>query len=564
MSKILGIHQSGPISSAALIINGQIIAAAPEERFTRVKQDSSFPRNSIDFCLSEADLDFSELDIIAVGWNPGINVALRKRPQMEKSWYPGQWLSAVPNFLLPGRVSDVRSTSQVFTDSIGAQTRIEYFNHHDCHAYLAFKLSKFPDAAIAVVDGFGEQSCTTLYKAEGDELTKLSEIVFPQSIGMFYSTITDFLGYRPFSDEWRVMGMAAYGDPNSHSKLDDLITVESDGSYSLDLSFFDFYNFDRPSFYSPKFIENFGPPRIFGGELSQSHFDMAAAAQRVFSRVMQHILLSLHEQTGLERLCLAGGSAMNSLFNGKIKKLTPFEDVFVGFSPDDSGNSIGAALLASKKLGLTPSLGLITSHLGPEYSDSEIRKKLELFKVRFDEVDNFHEIVAQLLAEGNIVGWFHGRSEFGQRALGGRSIIAAATSRDMKDRINSAVKYRESYRPFAPVCLEEDIDSLMHTHGHKQIRFMEMALDWKEGERRFPAVVHQDGTGRVQTVGPEPEHPLRKLLEKYKELTTLPVLLNTSFNLNDEPIVNTPDQAIRTFFSSGIDVLSIGRFIVLK
>ena len=563
---ILGIHQSGPISAAALLRNGELVAASPEERFTRRKQDSDFPLKAIDYCLRYAGITIEELAGVAIGWNPGINAGLKyRRAYSDRARYPGDWLASVPNAILP-MVCDVSaSVRQVFSGESGSKLNISYFNHHDCHAYLSYKVSGYERCAILVVDGYGEQAATTLYSAENDQLTLLKTFEFPNSLGCFYSAITHYLGYRPFSDEWRVMGMSAYGDSNSINELEQLIELTDDYGYELDLRYFDFYNFDRPHFFSQRLVELLGEPRASGGPILARHYDIAAAAQRIFERTMTHLLIGLRKKTGMENLCISGGSAMNCLFNGKITDLTGFHNVCAGFAPDDSGNSIGAALLASRAIGVSSQLQSQLPYLGPEYSDIEVENKLKRFKLNYRRVDNFHAEVARLLADGNIVGWFHGRAEFGQRALGNRSILASPLVPEMKERINQAIKFRESYRPFAPVMPLDDLCKYMDLNAPLEIAYMEKAIRWRAGmAERLPAVVHNDGTGRVQTVTDRTNDNLLQLIKEFKSITGESVLINTSFNVNDEPIVSSPEDAIRTFVSSGLDVLSLGSFIIKK
>ncbi len=563
---ILGIHQSGPISSAALLRGGELIAASPEERFTRRKQDSDFPLKAVEYCLRHAGIGFGDLDGVAIGWNPGVNAGLKyRRAYSDRARYPGDWLAAVPNALLPLVNDAASSTQQVFSGESGAALKISYFNHHDCHAYFSYKLSGYERCAILVVDGYGEQAATTLYTAENDRLTLLKTYDFPNSLGCFYSAITHYLGYRPFSDEWRVMGMSAYGNADAVRELDDLVALTDDHSYELDLRYFDFYNFDRPHFYSRRLVELLGEPRCHNDPLVARHYDIAAAAQRIFERTMTHLLVGLREKTGMENLCISGGSAMNCLYNGKLSELTGFRHVCAGFAPDDSGNSIGAALLASRSIGVSPRLQQQLPYLGPQYSDAYIEQKLKRFKLNYRRADDYHVEVARLLADGKIVGWFHGRAEFGQRALGNRSILASPLVPDMKEQINQAIKFREAYRPFAPVMPLDDLCEYMDVSEPLEIAYMEKAIRWRPGmTERLPAVVHNDGTGRVQTVTERTNSNLLRLIEEFKRLTGVPILINTSFNVNDEPIVSSPEDAIRTFVSSGLDALSLGSFLIEK
>lgn len=562
---LLGIHQSGPISAAALLRDGELIAASPEERFTRRKQDSDFPIKAMEYCLKYAGITLEDLAGVAIGWNPGVNAGLKyRRAYSDRARYPGDWLAAVPNLLLSAVDGTVSSTQQVFSGE-ALNLNISYFNHHDCHAYLSYKMSGYDHCAIIVVDGYGEQAATTLYTAKNDRLSLQKTYDFPNSLGCFYSAITDYLGYRPFSDEWRVMGMSAYGNADAARELENLVMLTDDYGYELDLRYFDFYNFDRSHFYSRRLVEMLGEPRSHNAPLLARHYDIAAAAQRVFEKTMTHLLVGARERTGMENLCISGGSAMNCLYNGKVSELTGFREVYTGFAPDDSGNSIGAAFLASRAMGLAPKLQKQPPYLGPEYSDAEIEEKLQRFKLNYRRVENYHAKVAQMLKDGKIVGWFHGRAEFGQRALGNRSILASPLIPDMKERINKAIKFREAYRPFAPVMPLKDLSEYMLVVEPLEIAYMEKAIKWRPGVAELlPAVVHNDGTGRVQTVTDLTNANLLLLIGEFKRLTGVPVLINTSFNVNDEPIVNSPEDALRTFVSSGLDALSLGSFLIEK
>lgn len=568
---VLGIHQSGPVASAAIAVDGRIVAAQAEERFTRRKQDHGFPSHAIDYCLGHVNGGWEGVDHIAVGWNAGENAALRYRAGFS-DWmrYPGEWLASVPNHVLTRAGWRPTGTVTHFQLPVppGRSARapaIHFVDHHTAHARLAAATSGYEDAAVVVVDGWSEQKVTSIFHYRKGRLDLLASEVFPNSIGAFYAAMTAFLGYRPFADEWRVMGMAAYGDPGAVPDLDQVIRLHPDGSYELELRYFDFYNFDRQGAISPRFTERFGPGRAPGGEILQPHLDFAAAAQRVFERTMTHVLDHAHHLTGSPRLCLAGGVALNCLFNGRVTALTAFDDCHVSFAPDDSGNSLGAALEIAHQLGGRPQPGPAESALGPAWSDDDIADLLERYRIRAQHCRSVVQETADLLAGGRIVGWFQGRSEFGPRALGQRSILASPVFPDMKDRLNASIKYREAYRPFAPCLPLSRGRGYFDGFPNRGVPYMEKALrfDSRRAEG-IPACVHADGTGRVQSVDPATNSLLHELLERVEPLTGHPVLINTSFNLNDEPIVLTPTDAIRTFYSSGLDALVIGNHILRK
>jgi len=563
---ILGIHQSGPIASAALFLEGNLLVACPEERVTRIKQDASFPNKAIQYCLDFAQIKIEDIQNIAIGWNPGINVSLRYRGGFSNGVrYPGDWLTSVPNNLLPKYQNNVNKTTEIFEFDKGKNLNINYYDHHDCHSRLAQASSGFNDCAILVVDGYGEQKTTSWVKYEKGKFSTIKEKIFPQSLGCLYAAVTNFLGYKPFSDEWRVMGMASYGNGKNFSQIEKLITLKESGDYEIDLSYFDFYNYDRPNFFSKKMTSLLGKEREVNEEIEQRHYDIAAALQSLFEKVMDHMLGELYILTNTENICLAGGSAMNCVYNGKVTNRTKFNKCHISFAPDDSGNSIGAALMTIFESGLEPNKESITPYVGREFSDLEIEDLLKKFKLTYKKKDNISKFTASLLAQEKIVGWFQGRSEFGQRALGMRSILASPREAKMKDKINSAVKFREPYRPFAPVI---PLDNLMEYFEIKEsihVPYMEKTLKFRVDKiKDVPAVVHQDMTGRVQTVTKDSNPLLLSVLNNFNELTGVPVILNTSFNINGEPVVDTIEHALRTYISSGLDALVIGSYVIEK
>jgi len=564
---VLGIHQSGQIASAAIVKNGKVVAGIPEERFTRIKYDRSFPQNAINFCLKESGMSIHDIDVIAIGWNPGENVANKYRSGFS-DWmrYPGEWLASVPNHILPLLNNNILQTNSSYLDETGKRFDINYIDHHACHARLSYEVSGFSKAALLVADGWSEQKTTSLYYAENGKIEKIKSMNFPHSIGCFYAAMSEFLGYKPFNDEWKVMGMAAYGNPDMFPQIDKLVRLKDNGEYELDLSFFDFYNFDRSCSFSAKMETLFGIPRRASEELEQRHFDIAAATQVLFAKIMNNLLGYLYQVTNSPNICLSGGVAMNCLYNGKVTENTGFSKCHISFAPDDSGNSIGAALQASIEIGQKVNAEDLSPTIGQEFSNDYIGDVLETYKLHYRKAKDISGEVANMLAENKVIGWVQGRSEFGQRSLGHRSILASPVNKNMKDRLNKAVKFRETYRPFAPMIPHENVLSYFDTDDEQlPVRYMEKALPFrKEVRDGIPAVVHKDGTGRLQTVIREKEPLLYDLLQKFNKITNCPVLVNTSFNLNGEPIVNSPEDAIRTFFTSGIDSLILGDFIIDK
>lgn len=433
----------------------------------------------------------------------------------------------------------------------------------------AFYPSPFEESAILTIDGRGEDETGTWAQGKGNQIEQLQMTRWPHSLGMFYSVITQFLGFAPHTDEWKVMALAAYGNAATpyYDKMKSMIQVQADGQYEMDLSMFTYYLFDRqPRFYTEKLMTLLGPERQKNDPIEARHYDIAAALQRIFEEICVHMLEHLHKITGQTNLCLAGGSMMNSVFNGKIISKTPFENVYIPPFPDDSGVSIGAALLgyfeAEPKGSRTH---LEHNYFGPQFSSDEVGKLVSSFGLKARKLENVETEAAQLLDDGKLIGWFQGRMEFGQRALGNRSIIADPRHAETQNKVNLAVKFREKFRPFAPAILEERAADYFELDAGVSVPFMERVYPVKEDKRaEIPAVVFVDGSGRLQTVSTKTNPRFHKLISAFDDLTGVPVLLNTSFNLNGEPIVCTPTDAIRTFFSCGLDALVIEDWLILK
>ena len=437
------------------------------------------------------------------------------------------------------------------------------------HAANAFLPSPFAEAAILTADSQGELESTTFGVGRGTAIEVFKTIHHPHSLGAYYSTFTEFLGFRPHSDEWKVMALAAYADAdNRYCRIlrDEVVRLLPDGGFDLNLDFFKDFLFEEPNLYTPRFCERFGAPRAPDAPVETRHHEIAAAMQRMAEEVAFHMLRALHARTGCRNLAVSGGFFMNSVLNGKILANTPFESLFVSSSPDDSGNAIGAALyLHNHVLGRPERHELTHNYLGPAFADNEIEATLTRFNLPATRMADVEAETARSLAEGKLVGWFQGRMEFGQRALGNRSILADPRTPGMKDKINLAVKYREAFRPFAPAILEEEANAFFEMDEGVAVPFMEKVYPVRATKRALiPAVVHADGSGRLQTVSRATNPRFHRLIEAFGKIANIPIVLNTSFNLNGEPIVCTPTDAIRTFFSCGLDVLVLGSYIVRK
>lgn len=567
--KIIGINNEMFISSAALIDNGKIIAAGAEERFTRNKLTRVFPQKAIEYCLKEAGLKIGEIDYIAVSLNPGVYFAKfnpvfsgRRRHHIEQ-------LYSVPDNLMHfyGRPA----VDYLYQEVVGdfGKSRVYFVTHHRAHAANGFFLSPFSSAAILTADGQGEFESTTFCHGQGNKINLIKSINYPHSLGALYSTFTEFLGFKANSDEWKVMALASYSEPyNKFYKLlkEEVIKFYEDGSFELNLRYFKGFLHDQPNLYTEKLVEIFGMAREKNEELQEHHFEIAAALQKISEEAVVHLLNWLFKQTREKNLVLSGGFFLNSVFNGKVLELTPFENLFISSCPDDSGNCFGAALyLYNHILGEDRSVPMSHNYYGPQYTNKEIEETLKGYNLNYTYEEQIPQKVAKLLSEGNIIGWFQGRMEFGQRALGNRSILADPRKIDMNDRVNRAVKFRESFRPFAPAVLKEKQEEYFEIGKGGDVPFMEKVYPVIMDKRdQIPAVVHVDGSGRIQTVIKELNPKFYSLIEEFEKITQVPIVLNTSFNLNGEPIVCTPSDAIKTFYSCGLDVLVLGNYIVKK
>lgn len=566
---IVGLNTSGYVSSAALVLDGQLVFGSAEERLSRQKQSKYFPMSALRAGLDFLGAQASDVDLFAIGYNPAISIASRTRAGFSE-WpgYPGARLFSNPNYLLPALgATDLEETRQLFRRRDGGETRLSYVAHHTSHAANAFLLSGFETAATFTSDGYGERATTTFGVVGPDGMKSLKEISLPHSVGGVYSTITQFLGFRPNSDEWKVMGAAAYGDPARYrDAFRRILRWDADGGYEVELSYFNYFDFDVAPMWQPKLEVLLGPPRSNGSSMEQRHYDIAAAVQETVESLLMDSLVWLHRISGASSVCLSGGVLMNCVFSGKAALQSPFDRVFIPFAPDDSGNSIGAALWTAWGEGeLSPGGVVASPFLGRGFADEAILAALDGYKLTYTRPADLVGTLADLIVSGNVVGWFQGRAEFGERALGNRSILADPRDPEMKARINRVVKYREEFRPFAPAILAERQAEYFDVPGPLATPYMEKALPVRQEMRsRIPAVVHRDGGARLQTVAREETPEFHSLLCAFERRTGVPVLLNTSFNVNGEPIVDSPADAIRTFYSSGIDALAIGPYLLRK
>ena len=446
--KVLGICSDVWISSAALIEDGKVIAAIPEERLNRQKQYRGFPKNAIEFCLKEANCKLEDIDYIAIGWNPGKHIKRYNGRFSSTMRWRGEYLYAIPNSLM--MVSNDRDISYIEQQLHlkSSECKIVFIDHHSSHAGNGFFLSSFKEAAILTADGRGEDDTLTYAVGKDNKIEKLSSILFPHSIGLFYGTFTQFLGFTPDSDEWKVMALASYVPQDKkknnpyYEKVKKLITFnENSGSFDVDLSYFSYYLHDQFNCYSEKFTHEFGKTRNKNDPLTEKDYQIAEALQRVVEETLLSCLKYLHKKTGMKNLVVNGGTFMNSVFNGKIISETEFENVFIGSCPDDSGTSIGAALYVYNMKADSPKRSpMIHNYYGPQFSNKEIKETLDKYKLNAEYIEEIEKHTAILISQGKLVGWFQGKMEFGQRALGNRSILADPRDPAMKDKVNLEVK----------------------------------------------------------------------------------------------------------------------------
>ena len=581
-------------AAAALLKDGVLVAAAEEERFTRKKHDYSFPVNAIQFVLDFEGIRGEDLDYVAFFEKPfqKFERILMTSLQMFPRALP-VFREAMITWML-----DKLWVSALITEKIGVpREKILFSEHHLSHAASSYLCSPFDEAAILTVDGVGEWATASYGVGRGNDVKLERQIEFPHSLGLLYSAFTAFLGFEVNEGEYKVMGMAPYGEPRYVDKVYKLIDKNGDGSFRLNMEYFAFHYSTKAS-YTHRFVDLFGEPRAsdllfftkesgfpsyFGEQpanyeelcrTNQHYADVAASVQRVTEEILLDMANHLHRQTGLKKLCMAGGVALNSVANGRILRETPFEDLFIQPSAGDGGGALGAALWAyNTLLGQPRRFVLEHAFWGQSYSDSEVESFLQSEGIRYErlEEDRLLDRTVEGLQAGEVIGWYQDRFEWGPRALGHRSILADPRREDMKDVVNTKIKFREPYRPFAPAVLSGQVHEYFDTAGVRDLegqypgRFMLLVFDVKPSKRDvIPAVTHVDGTGRLQTVVREGNSRYHDLIARFGEATGVPVLLNTSFNLRSEPIVSTPQQAYSTFSRSGMDRLVLGNYVVTK
>lgn len=566
---ILGLTTLGD-AAATLIRDGETIAAVEEERFSRVKHHSGFPFHAIEYCLAEAGITIADVAHVGLYWKPWI--LRHKAMQAVRT-------ALISRDMFKARVD--RGVAQISDTYLGmfryprlirerygaSKFRFHFLEHHVCHAASAFLVSPFERAAILTMDGTGEETTTMFSVGDGTEIKPVKRIKLPHSLGQFYSAVTNFLGFDMFGgDEWKVMGLAAYGEPEFYDFFAKrVLTLNGNKDFHFNIRVLD-HHLAKHYQFGEEIVKALGPPRQPDEELSARHQNIAASAQRVLEDTVLELLRSFHAQTGEENLCLAGGCAFNSVMNGRIMTETPFKKFFVQPAAGDAGCSLGAASLIYHSILKNPRATAPMEHayLGPSFSSEQCAAALKEAGLKFETLpdDAMLPRVARMLADGAIIGWFQGRMEFGPRALGNRSFIADPRRDDMRDLLNKKVKLREWFRPLAPSMLEE-ASATVFGHAHRD-PFMVTVLSVVESERaNIPAVVHVDGTARPQTVSRKTNPRYWRLISEFEKLTGVPMLLNTSFNIQ-EPIVCRPEDAIKTFEGASFDALVLEDHLALR
>ena len=594
MTSVLGISAFYHDSAASIIIDGKIIAAAQEERFTRLKHDSSYPKNAVNFVLNYANLKLSDVDSVVFFEKPFLK--FERLLETYVAFAPkgfSQFTKTMPTWLKDKLfqknqlIKYLKAHDKNFID----ENKLFFSEHHLSHAASAFYPSPFNEAIVLTSDGVGEWATTTVAIGSGKDLEIKKEIHFPHSLGLLYSAFTYYTGFKVNSGEYKLMGLAPYGEPRYYQKIkDNLIDIKKDGSFKLDQVYFDYATGLRMT--NSKFNSLFGQKQrdSKSEKLTQFHMDIAASIQKVTEEIMIKITKSLRAEYQIKNLCMAGGVALNCVANGKILGEKIFENIWVQPAAGDAGGSLGASLAywhlhLNKNREVNINDSMKGSYLGQEFDDKTVSEKLNKIGAKFEilEESEIYEKTTDSLINGDAVGWFQGRTEFGPRALGARSILGDPRSENMQKNLNLKVKYRESFRPFAPSVLEEDKEEwfnintsspyMLMVAGVHDSKIIQMSNEEKKlfgidklniKRSNIPAVTHVDYSARIQTVSKKTNSKYYNLISKFKEKTGCPVLINTSFNVRGEPIVNTPEEAFNCFMGTELDTLVIGNCYLNK
>jgi carbamoyltransferase len=577
---VLGLNAFHGDSSAALVKDGKLIAAAEEERFRRIKHWSGLPTEAMKWCLADAGLKLSDVDHIAINRNPKVNnlrralYVLRRRPSLS---------------LIFKRLANMKRAAS-FEENVQAafqgetlRAKVHHVEHHLAHLASAFLVSDFDEAVCLSIDGFGDFASSTWGMGQGNDIQIDGRVYFPHSLGIFYSVITQFIGFPYFGDEYKVMGLAPYGEPKYMKEMRELVQIQPDGTFKLNLKYYRHHDEDVHytwdncipevgTLYKKEPMEAlFGPQREKGAALEQKHRDLARSAQAMYEEAFFAMLQSLHAKYRCDDLAFAGGCAMNSVANGKVYLNSPFKRMYLPASAGDAGGAIGSAFVVSRQQNPTKYV-MDHAYVGPRSTDDEIKSLLDSRAAdiqaenctvrRYDDEGELCKATATAITEGKVIGWFQGRMEWGPRALGNRSILGDPRRADMKDILNLKIKRRESFRPFAPSIMREYVTEWFEQDD--DVPFMMEVFQVKPDKRaQVPATTHVDGSGRLQTVHQETNPRYHRLIDSYRQITGVPIVLNTSFNEN-EPVVCKPQEALDCFLRTKMDVLVLNDWIVTR
>lgn len=577
---VIGLNAFHGDSSACLFVDGIMVAAVEEERFRRIKHWAGFPSKSIEYCLESKNLTLDDIDVIAINTDP-------KAARFKKLLYTLSGkapLSLIKEKLLvrKQRVGIAEHLQNEFKGQ-NFNGHIEYVEHHLAHLASAYHVSPFDKASVISVDGFGDFASAASGLGVNGQLTIDERIYFPHSMGIFYQALTQYLGFPHYGDEYKVMGLAPYGEPKYRAQMDQIVITKPDGSFELNLDYFQHhsqpigYEWEGGSpkigrLFNDKISELLGPVRDKNQPLEQHHKDIARSIQDCYERTFFHMLNAKHKQHGTDNLTIAGGCGMNSVANGKVHLNTPYKQVYIQSAAGDAGGAIGAAVIAGQRHGVNSDFVMSHSYWGPSYSDEQLKTLIERHEAEFVAADCQIKLDLKLSAlvdhvsdhiiDGRVIGWFQGAMEWGPRALGNRSILGDPRRNDMKDILNLKIKRRESFRPFAPSVLKEHVKDWFESDA--DVPFMMKVFQILEPQRnRIPAVCHVDGSGRLQTVTHDSNERYYALIQSFYEKTQVPMLLNTSFNEN-EPVVCTPDEALACFLRTNMDVLVLGSHLIVR
>ena len=567
-TSILGINYGGHDTSACLIINGELIAACEEERYSKVKHTREFPTNAINDCLKTGNISMDELDEIAITYDPIYGI---RENYLKSALEDEKRIEFLINDI--ERIKQTYNIKELIREKTKFKGNIRYHLHHLCHLASSYYVSGFDEALLVSHDGIGEIECSHFGIGNDGEISTVHKGTrYPNSLGLFYSAVTHYLGWKHHSDEGIIMGLAPYGDDTkiipgtdkSYKEVfEGIISEDGDFDFIIEPSWISYYHV-RDKWISDKFIEVFGPIREPDSKITDNHKNIAAALQNRIEKIVLKQLEIAKQKFNQKKLCFAGGVALNCSLNGKIIESGLFDEIFVQPASGDNGAALGACLLSYKILtGDLKPKKIHNFYLGSRFSNDKIKKIIEEYDVKYSFHEDISHETAVSLKNGKIVGWFQGGAEFGPRALGNRSILTAPFPKSMKEYLNSRVKFREEFRPFAPAILFEYTKDYFEIN--QESPHMLIAVDVKEEKiNEIPAVVHVDNTARVQTVTKENNTRFMKLLESFYEITNCPVILNTSFNVKGQPIVNTPEDALECFLDTNIDVLILGNYFITK